>query len=142
MSRSGYDDGWDDDSNISMCWPSIVRRAKRGVRGQLFFRALVAALDRMPVKELIAEKIVDNDGSCCTLGVLVRHRPEARDLDPEEYDHHDDLAGMLGIAPALVREVEYINDEYGPREETPAERWTRIRGWAEMQILREVPSDG
>jgi hypothetical protein len=29
-------------------------------------------------------------------------------------------------------------DECGPSGETPAERWTRMRGWAEMQILREV----
>jgi hypothetical protein len=58
------------------------------------------------------------------------------------------LAGMslwysvaIGIAEAMAREIVYENDEGGPfwaiggREETPEERWSRMRKWVIRNLI-------
>ena len=64
MSRSGYPD--DCDSNWQMIkWRGMVVSAMRGKRGQQFFRDLLAALDAMAEKSLIAGELEDAEGAPC-----------------------------------------------------------------------------
>lgn len=135
MSRSGYCDDWD----VSE-WQGIMARgaivsAIRGRRGQRFFRELLAALDAMPEKRLIANELVEQDGSVCALGALGKARGLSLDgVDPEDPDR---VAGLFDIAASLAREVVYENDEAGWYDEKPEARWVRMRNWVRSQI-REV----
>lgn len=148
MSRSGYTDD-DEDGRLAM-WRGAVRSAIRGARGQAMLRELLTALDAMPEKVLAADSLVDADGDFCTLGVLGNARGlPVKELDPEDWDA---VAKAFGVAPAMVREIVYMNDEaedghhciagqwtYNP--ETPAQRWTRMRAWVAKSILPQ-PKQG
>lgn len=132
MSRSGYSDDCD---NLAL-WRQAVRRATTGYRGQHLLRKLRDALDAMPVKRLIAGHIKNEAGEVCALGAL----------DPSAPHYYaEELAQHFGIARALAAEIVYMNDEYHRealrwregKDETPEERWTRIRTWVEEQIQAE-----
>jgi hypothetical protein len=138
MSRSGYsDDGCDGTLGL---YRQAVDRAIAGKRGQAFLREMAAALDAMPVKELVPDVIVQ-DGHACAIGaVALARRLDVSDLDVS--DQHE-IAARFGIARSLAAEIAYENDECGERyrdgkyvAETPAERWTRMRAWV-AECLRE-----
>jgi len=130
MSRSGYNDDCDDNWSI-IRWRGAVNAASTGKRGQTFFRDLLAALDALPEKKLIAEQL-ESQGCYCALGALGKARGlPLEKIDPEDIEG---VAGTFGIADALAREVVYMNDEYGPWKETPEQRFARVRRWAECQI--------
>lgn len=142
MSRSGYID-YDDDaeySNAGELYRAAVDSALYGKRGQAFLRELVHALDALPRKALVADALVTADGAVCALGaVAVARGIEAAGLDPEDADA---VAGVMGIAPSLAREVAYQNDEsfwwFREAKETETERFKRMRKWAVRHIrLRE-----
>ena len=131
MSRSGYTD--DDEGMPLALWRGIVASATRGKRGQQFFRDLLAALDAMPHKRLIAHELA-KDGEVCAIGSLGAARGvDMAKLDPEE---PCDVARAFNIATPLAQEVVYENDENGPwsRDESPEQRWTRMRAWVAAQI--------
>ena len=137
MSRSGYSDDYDElFPNAGMFYARNIERAERGKRGQKFFRDLVAALDAMPDKKLITDNLI-HEGEVCALGALGRARGlDMKDIYPD--DAH--LVGKrFGIAECLAREVVFQNDEFGDffhhKEETPEERWRRMRSWAVSNIL-------
>lgn len=132
MSRSGYSDECE---NLGL-YRAAVERAIHGKRGQAFLREMAAALDAMPVKELIAHDIVDPDGQACAIGaVALARRMDVEGLDP--YDQGD-VAKRFGIARSMAAEIAYENDECGPffglEKETPAARWKRMRKWVEEQL--------
>jgi hypothetical protein len=129
MSRSGYSD----DCEYLGLWRGTVRRATNGKRGQQFFRDLVAALDAMPEKRLIANELETAEGEVCALGCLAKTKGATLlPLDTEDYDK---LGETFDIARALAQEVMYENDEGGPcRGETDEQRWVRVRAWAAAQI--------
>ena len=149
MSRSGYSE---DCENLGL-WRGAVESAIRGKRGQAFLREMAAALDAMPVKELVANDVVRDSEHVCAMGAVVL----ARKLDVTEIDVYDakDTADLLGIAGALAQEIAYENDECGDRvetegppryvggvvhrRETAAERWTRMRKWVDGNLY-PVPS--
>lgn len=140
MSRSGYSD---DCENLEM-WRGAVRQATYGRRGQAFFRDLVTALDAMPIKRLIEGDLETDDGEVCALGCLAKQKGAT--LEPYDTYDYDKLGKTFNIAHALAQEVMYENDEGGPwrphhQEETPEERWSRIRTWAAKQILAAIPPD-
>ena len=153
MSRHGYSDDCDDNW-ACIRWRGAVTAAINGKRGQAFLRELIADLDAMPVKELIAYTIVNpNTGACCALGCVAKARGvDVSDLDVDDdeafdelYDGADrteELAKRLGIAPALARELVYANDEaYNYADTTPmtpAKRWQIIRNWAERHLTKET----
>jgi len=129
MSRSGYSDDFDGWSTIR--WRGAVEAALRGKRGQAFLVELRDALDAMPVKELIAHELVAN-GSFCTLGVVGQKRGIAlSDIDSED---SDTVAQQFGIAPAMAKEIVFMNDESEWSDETPQQRWSRMRHWVKLQI--------
>ena len=63
-------------------------------------------------------------------------------LDPED---PDGIAKAFGIAPTLVREIEFQNDDdfrYSySRNETPEQRWARVREWVVEQLAPPKRSD-
>lgn len=110
MSRSGYTDDYGDEDPLAMGrWRAAVNSAINGKRGQAALRETLAALDAMPAKALVGESLVTADGEYCTLGALgaARGLDMAR-VDPEDWDA---VAELFGIAPAMVREIVYENDE-------------------------------
>ncbi len=159
MSRSGYTDD-DDDPLASGRWRAQVKSAMRGKRGQSFLKELADAMDAMPVKELIAGELVDEEGSCCTIGVVCKAR--GIDVSKVDYDDPEQVGGAVGIAHQMAQEIEYYNDEWGSRyerveiprpeglhpaawhcdhrfqeiAESPAERWQRMRTWVQNHLIK------
>ncbi len=130
MSRSGYSD---DCENVAM-WRGVVASATRGKRGQVFFRALLAALDAIPDKRLVEGDLETEEGAVCALGCLGKARGvELGQVDTYDYDQ---LGELFNIAPQLAQEVMYVNDESW-RVTTPEARWLEVRTWAARQILVE-----
>jgi hypothetical protein len=96
---------------------------------------LVEALDGMPEKRLVAEELETTEGGVCALGCLGKARGVP--LDGVDTEDHDKLGAMFNVAPLLAREVMFQNDDdfgYARVEETPEQRWTRMRAWAADQI--------
>lgn len=140
MSRSGYcDDGMD---WAMICWRGAVASALRGKRGQAFLVELARTLDAMPEKKLVAVTVNKPDG-CCALGAVARTRGiDTADIDTK-IDAGDDwgtaevLAERLGIAPAMAKEIVYMNDEGAWGSETPEQRWVRMRSWVNENLTNQ-----
>lgn len=129
MSRSGYSDDCD---NVGL-WRGAVERAIRGKRGRAFLREMAAALDAMPVKELIANDVVRDPEHVCAIGSVA----VARQLDVTALDVHDRdaVAKMFGVAPALAAEIAFENDDgFGYNTEPPEARWKRMRAWVDANL--------
>ena len=131
MSRSEYTDdcdGWD-----LVCWRGAVTSAMKGRRGQKFLIELRDALDAMPVKELIAHELV-KQGNFCALGVVGQKRGIALEsIDPED---SRTVAEQFNIANAMAQEIVFVNDEAAWDDESPQQRWSRMRRWVDINIQR------
>jgi hypothetical protein len=166
MSRSGYCDDYGDDDPLALGrYRAQVNSAIRGKRGQALLRELLAALDAMPVKELVAGEL-EADGQFCALGVV----GQARGLNLASIDTYDveSLAPQFNIAEQLAREIMWVNDEHVsstkwveieicgpvrpyypdwgkhrqsvnvPNEHAGFERWQQVREWVERHISESV----
>lgn len=142
MSRSGYMDydGYDDNEQ----WAYIrhrgaVMRAFKGARGQQFLRNMLTALDALPEKRLVQMAFETENGDVCALGAVAKARglKGLTDLDPDDPDSAEVLADKLWIAPVMARDIIYENDENSRENETPEERFIRIRKWVEREIIPE-----
>lgn len=134
MSRSDYSDNYDQQE--AAMWRGRVASATRGRRGQQFFRDLLAALDAMPVKRLIADDL-ERLGEFCAIGSLCKARGiDVRGLDSENTAQ---VASLVNIADCLAREVVYMNDEGHYSAETPEHRYVRMRQWVVEQIMDVQP---
>lgn len=159
VSRHGYVEFDGDDPLAEGRWRGAMRSAFKGKRGQAFFKELIEALDAMPEKTLAPHSFT-RGGEICALGsVALKRGIDVSKFEPgegeDEWDDeidHDALAELFGIAPVMVREIMYENDEcdhwhwaddgtrcdsipYGVNREvrrydTPSERWQRMRAWA------------
>lgn len=84
MSRSGYDDNIDQWNLIR--WRGAVASAIRGKRGQAFLREMLAALDALPERKLIARKL-ESRGEVCAIGAIGKARGvDMSNIDPEDHD--------------------------------------------------------
>ena len=129
MSRSGYSD--DCDGWALICWRGAVAQAIRGKRGQQFLRDLVIALDALPEKRLIDDRLED-DGEVCALGSVGKLRGVSMvEIDPYE---REEVAAAFNIAEALAAEIMYENDAFKWERESPEHRWVRMRQWAADNI--------
>lgn len=161
MSRSGYCDDYGDDDPLALGrYRAQVASAIRGKRGQALLRELLAALDAMPEKRLVAGEL-EADGQFCALGVV----GQARGLNLAAIDTYDveTLGPKFNIAEQLAREIMWVNDEHvsewqhmqfeicGPMrpweyhlkwERVPTERagekrWETVREWVAQNIIKE-----
>jgi hypothetical protein len=143
MSRSGYIDDSDDQWQL-IKWRGAVASAIRGKRGQLFLLEILASLDAMPIKRLVANELETPDlipcshwglfeaESVCAIGAVGKRRGvDMKALDPEDYGG---VAVKFGIAEPLAQEIVYVNDECGTLRETPEARFQRVRAWVVSQI--------
>lgn len=132
MGRSGYSDDCDDQW-ASIRWRGAVNSAIKGKRGQAFLRELIAALDALPEKKLVASQL-EADGQFCALGAVGKRRGmDLQNMDPEDMPS---VADSFGIADAMAREIVFTNDEACYYNETPEGRWRRMRAWA-TSLLNE-----
>jgi hypothetical protein len=129
MGRSGYNE---DCENVAL-WRNAVDRAIKGKRGQAFLREMLAALDALTHKRLIDWALIE-DGEVCAIGSVGLLRGlDMRKLDPED---PASIAVAFGIAPALVQEIEFENDDdfsYCARP-TPEQRFQGMRAWVVKQL--------
>lgn len=165
MSRSGYSDDYGDDDPLALGrYRAQVGSAIRGKRGQTLLRELLAALEAMPDKQLVAGEL-EADGQFCALGVV----GQARGLNLAAIDTYDveSLGPKFNIAEQLAREIMWVNDdhvmdhkwvevdivgpvrpwypEYGkhrvgmsvPNDQAGFERWKEVREWVEKNIAKE-----
>lgn len=143
MSRSGYID--DPDSQWQLIqWRGAVNSAMSGARGQAFFKEMLAAMDAMPIKRLVAHELVEPEElpcshwglfkseSVCAIGAVGKARGiDMSGINPEcAYT----VAGKFDIAHALACEIVYMNDEAGAHRETPEARFIRMRAWVKSRI--------
>jgi len=134
MSRSGYtDDGNLENYNL---YRANVDRAFAGKRGQAFLKEVLAALDALPEKRLI-ENMLHEHGEVCAIGSVGKarglHMPNLEDY--EDWDIGIVVAKIFGIAAPMAREIMYMNDsDYGRDDETPEQRYTRMRKWIAEEI--------
>jgi len=130
MSRAGYCDDGDEWALIR--WRGAVNSAIKGKRGQKFLREMAQSLDAMPEKKLIKEELMTIEGVCALGAVAVSRNIDVTNI--ESYENHDQLSTIFGIAPAMIREIEYINDEHGWGDIGTERRWFLVRGWVDEQI--------
>jgi hypothetical protein len=137
MSRHGYSD--DGGGNWELvCWRGAVNSAIRGRRGQAFLKEALAALDAMSVKVLVTHEL-EADGAFCTLGVVANARGvDVSDITHDRYEEDMGyaIAPRLDIAPAMAREIMYLNDEEACywSEEDPGRRFRYMREWIAQHI--------
>ena len=137
MSRSGYTR---DCENLEL-YRGAVNKAIRGKRGQKLIADLLAALDAMPEKRLISGELVNADQEVCALGACgLRRGIKMDDLSIE--DDPNFVADKFDIAPCLVREIAYKNDEGWWGNETPEQRWDRMRRWCVANLEQKGGGDG
>lgn len=131
MGRSGYSY----DADYLDLWRGSVDRAIRGKRGQAFLRDLIAALDALPEKKLIAEEL-QQDGEVCAIGSVGLSRGiDMATLNPED---HDEIGKRFNIARCMVAEIEFINDgDFESGNISDEERFKRVREWAESQLIEK-----
>ena len=160
MSRAGYSEDYgDDDPLVAGRWKGALRRAMRGRPGQAFFRELLAALDALPQKRLVANVLQEaewdatgenlvpvKDGDVCAFGAVGRARgiemPARLDLDEDDYEIAEEVQSLFGTTDALSREIMYQNDEggYGRRVPLPNVRMGEWDCFACM-YLPETPEE-
>lgn len=134
MSRSGYSDEYGDDNYLHL-YRGMVERTLRGKRSQAFLKELAKAMDEMSEKKLIANKLISEEGQMCTIGVVCK----ARGIDVSEVDVEDadKVGSLVNIARSIAAEIEYENDEGGRYNETPEQRWVRMRSWVTENLKAE-----
>ena len=95
---------------------------------------MLEALDALPEPVLISEELIDSDGDVCALGCVGQAR--GMDMSAIDYEETDEVGKAFGIARALAAEIAYENDE-GWYNETPYDRFKRVRRWVVNQLLSE-----
>lgn len=115
MSRSGYSDD---------------------TRGQPVWRDLLAALDAMPVKRLAGGVWITSCGDVCAVGLLARAHGLLVLTGSYEMAVNI-MVKTFGIPERVLVEVMRTNDFCGPLNETPEQRWERMRRYVEARIVAE-----
>lgn len=132
MSRSGLCEYDGDDQWAFIRHRGAVRSAIRGARGQKLLRELLAALEAMPERRLIADDWESEDGEACALIVLGRARGvDLTAVDPEDPDA---ISNVLDVAPVLIQEILWMNDD-DARYSSPEQRWKLVHNWVERHVV-------
>ena len=151
MSRSGYVDNDPTPLEIGRAQGACLS-ALRGKRGQQLLKDGIAALETKSRKTLSAVTMDHDDCSCFLREVAKFRGIEAKDLNPWIYAGYEtpdedgdwwmdfdcdewveNVAHVLNVAPALVREIVSWNDDVGYND-TPQDRWKRMHRWAKRNL--------
>lgn len=159
--RINYSDEEDFNGQFAL-WQANCRRSIRGKAGQRELKELEAALLEMPVKRLIHDALVDDEGGVCAIACYAQRKGvDLAKFDPE---YESDEAGIAGGMPRLVAwKIVELNDLLldtvwevadGPiqrghgaynggialvRSMTPEERHAAVLAWVRSQLV-QVPS--
>src|SRR6202453_1189972 len=131
MSRSGYTDDYE---HMNL-YRATVQRTINGKKGQAFLKDLAKALDEMPEKKLIVGDLVAESGEVCAIGAGCKTR--GLDVSGVDVDDAERVGKLVGISRPLAAEIEFENDEgayYRNKNESPEERWVRVRKWVSENI--------
>lgn len=132
MSRSGYDDDYGCGDNSIYLYRAAVERALKGKRGQDFLHEMLQAMASLPEKKLIDHDL-EREGAFCAIGTVGKARGiDMTGIDPENIER---VARMFGIAESMAREIVYMNDEFLWSNETPEQRFERMRKWIEGELF-------
>jgi hypothetical protein len=134
MSRSGYSD--DITTWSLICWRGAVKSAINGKRGQAFLKEMLEALDNLPEKKLIYGELVTPGGEVCAIGSVMAKR--GIDVKGIDINDPDQIAELVGISQALVREIEDINDDKYWGTGSPEKRFAGVRQWIVENLKEEV----
>lgn len=155
MSRYPEGDDYDDYWMLHMGrWQKNIRAVVKSNSGRKILQELKEALEAMPIRELIADSLVEtsfiglnlqDEGqemipvqSYCAIGALAARRginvEEFANGDPDYHEMTTDLAAKLGINLTLAYSIATCNDEasvriYGSYRRpkiTPAQRWQYV----------------
>ena len=132
MSRAGYSDDCDDYLAKGR-WRGALRSAIRGKRGQAFLKEMLAALDAIPNKRLVAnvleqtewdedgnKLVLVKDGDVCAFGAVGRARgTEMPIIDEDDDDVAHYVCRTFGTVDTVTREIMYQNDEGGIGRRVP-----------------------
>lgn len=147
MSRSGYSEDLDNWALIR--WRGAVTAAIRGKRGQALLKEMEAALLALPEKVLCSGDFARAaEGEVCALGSVALKRKMdngksvAEALQELEKEFPDGTAAEevnveFGIAEAMAKEITYVNDEHGPYQCTPAQRYEVVLEWVREHIKKD-----
>jgi hypothetical protein len=148
MSRSCYSDDYGDDFPGQLAlYRANVSRSIKSRTGQARLRELRDALLALPTKALEAETFAEGAGEAprvCALGAWALAKcgdiEQAHAMVPSDADDHEtaDLFESHGWPRLVVLDAIYMNDEGGDYKETPAERYARVLGWVERQIVQQA----
>jgi hypothetical protein len=120
-------------------WRGAVTKAIKGKRGQAFLLKLKESLEALPQKRL-AKNLVCKDGEVCAIGSLVAR--QGGDISRfEKYIDHgvvdEKLSDHFDVAPALVKEVMFENDQdFGWTNDNPEQRYIRMLNWVNENIVK------
>lgn len=156
--RIGYSDEEDYPGQFGL-WRGNCQRSLKGRKGQVALRELEAALLALPEKRLIAQELVDDEGSVCAIGAVARQRGRLDDhmRTRGEYDM-EDVGVQLGMPRLVAWKIVEMNDVIlegfdlvfdlpgpwrWPGEQpymripiTPETRYERMLEWVQSQITR------
>lgn len=136
MNRSCYSEDMEDTWSF-IRWRGAVTSAIKGKRGQEFLKEMLETLDSMPEKKLVKGALMTETGEVCAIGSVMAKRG----IDPQSIDIYDSkaIANQVGISDALVREIEFINDDAWDWNKgiTDEVRWEIVRGWVANQIKND-----
>ena len=139
MSRLYCDNDWEPWMGGQQA--GALRSAVRGRRGQRFLQDLIDALDALPVPELSAGALEDEEtGCCCAFGAVRRHRgAEAVPLgfDPMDEDQTPDgLTEPFDVSRTLAWAVVQANEECSTSNTPDARRrrFQEVRRWAVAKL--------
>lgn len=133
MSRSGFHEMDDFDVESILATGRTQGRiasASRGRRGQHFFKSALKALDRMQDKRLAGFTFgVSDQGCMCLMSSLATETGRASVMTGlnrgDDEAIRDRMASAFDVAPVLISDLVFVNDECAPRD--PAKRWAYMR---------------
>ena len=161
MSRLSINECDDQASFLRACaWEANTNRHLAGKLGQKALRELEAALLALPEKALTANRFIrlhgpaDDVGEVCALGALALKRRidagesraeavkkiaedwkgDAQDEAESEGSGDEEAAYYLNLKRVFAWAIIDQNEEAGPHDQTPEDRYRRVLAWVQKRI--------
>ncbi len=152
MSRFDGDDYDEAYPNQGLLWWANIERHIKGAKGQAVLCEIRDVLRAMPEKVLIRDRLADENGHMCAVGVVACARRVAKGEDRDEVlrdlarkipedDTYDgaDITASVGVAVGLKYGLAWAlgdaNDMFW--RATDEERYAAVLAWVESKIQLE-----